>query len=185
MESNDPRPDEAASLLAGADAAQADWVASLTLPSLFYASIGLAITAQIATAAVGIAQNDTQGLYVVATGLLAFALVAGVQLVRFRRIDGVWLATFASRVVLGSASVASTVYMLAFGAATWAAFEHQWGWLGLGATVGGLAYALSAQRWWRHYRDDPAAHAQGASVGSMIVVVAVAVVGLVLLLVGR
>ncbi len=76
-----------------------------------------------------------------AGGLAVFAAVAGVQLARFRRLNGVWLGGFASRVVLGTATAASVSYAVALAAAIWAAYGDRWGLVALWSAVG---KALSA-----------------------------------------
>ena len=93
----------------------------------------------------------------------SFAAVAGIQLARFRRLNGVWLGGFASRVVLGTATAASVSYAVALGAAIWAAYADRWWLVALWSAVGGAAYALSGSRWMQTYRGDPAAHARGES----------------------
>ena len=80
-------------------------------------------------------------------GLAVFAAVAGVQLARFRRVNGVWLGGFASRVVLGTGTAASVSYAAALAAAIWAAFGDHWWLVALWSAVGGAAYALSGRRW--------------------------------------
>jgi hypothetical protein len=111
-------------------------------------------------------------------------LVAAVQLVRFRRLNGVWVGGLASRVVFGSDPTASTVHLLAMGAAIWAAFEDRWWLVGLCAIAGGIGYALAGVRWMRSYRGDPAAHSRGESALLLIALVVVLFAGAVLLLVG-
>ena len=107
-----------------------------------------------------------------------FAAVAGVQLARFRRLNGVWLGGFASRVVLGTATAASVSYPIALGAAIWAAYGERWWLVALWSLVGGAAYALSGRRWMHTYRRDPAAHARGESLAWLTLVTAAAVGGL-------
>ncbi len=110
-----------------------------------------------------------------------FAAVAGVQLVRFRRVNGVWLGGFASRVVLGTATAALVSEAVALGAAIWAAYGDRWWLVALWSAVGGAAYALSGRRWMQRYRSDPAAHARGESLAWLALVTAAAIGGLVLL----
>ena len=80
----------------------------------------------------------------VVAGVAVFAAVAGVQLARFRRLNGVWLGGFTSRVVLGTATAASVSYAVALGAAIWAAYGERWWLVALWSSVGGAA--LRAQR---------------------------------------
>src|SRR5262249_22057853 len=80
----------------------------------FFTSLAAGIAVQVATAAIGIRE---QALWVVALGIAVLAGVVGVQSWRFRQINGVWLGGFASRVVLGTGTLASVSYAAAFGAA--------------------------------------------------------------------
>src|SRR5690242_21868232 len=95
-----------------------------------------------------------------------------VQLARFRRLNGVRLGGFVSRVVLGSATGASVSYPLALGAAIWAAYGGRWWLVALWSSVGGAAYALSGRWWMRAYRGDPAVHARGESLAWLALVTA-------------
>jgi hypothetical protein len=155
-----PTPSEAAAALLGAASARDQLSRRLKLPSWFHISIGLAITGQIATLAVGVSDQSSAGIALAVAGLVPFLFVAGVQLVRFRRLNGVWVSGLASRVVLGGDSAASSVYVLAMGAAIWAGFGDRWRLVGLCAIAGGVGYALCGSRWLRSYRDDPAAHSR-------------------------
>ena len=116
-----------------------------------------------------------------AAGLAVFAAVAGVQLSRFRRVNGVWLGGFASRVVLGTATAASLSYALALGAAIWAAFDERWWLVALWSVLGGAAYALSGGRWMRTLPCRPGRHARGESFAWLALVVAAAIGGLAML----
>src|SRR6185312_7851237 len=107
---------------------------------------------QIATTAAGLGDGNGVAL---AAGLALFAVVAGVQLARFRRLNGVWLGGFASRVVLGTGTAASVSYALALAAAIWAATGAHWWLVALWSAAGGAAYALSGRRWMRTYRATP------------------------------
>ena len=180
-----PGPEEAASLLAATDKSVAEWAGTLRLPALFHTGIGAAIALQIATAAYGIAVDSTRARVALAAGLLVFAATAVVQLLRFRALNGVWVSGLASRVVLGTGNASSTAYLLAFGAAVWAAFADRWWLVGLSAVVGGAAYTLGARRWWRQYQGDPSAHSRSASLAFTAGAVVVALAGLVLLLVEK
>ncbi len=145
----------------------------MTTPSWFYTSIGLAIVIQTATLAVGVALQSVAGIGLAVAGLIPFALVAWLQLARFRRVNGVWISGIASRVVFGGGAAASTLHFLALGIALWAAFEERWWLVGVCAIAGGVAYALCGALWMRSYRADPAANSRGESI---VVVVAVIVV---------
>src|SRR5919199_706708 len=112
MESTPRRPtaEEASAALAAAEATRATLADRIATPSWFFVSMGVAIATQIATVAVGL--GDERALdagevgtpWLVAAGVAVFAVVAGIQLARFRRLNGVWLGGFASRVVLGTAT---------------------------------------------------------------------------------
>lgn len=184
MESKTPRPTaaEASVALLDAEAARARLADGIVTPSWCFASMGVAIAVQIATTAAGLAAGLP---WLIAAGLAAFAVVAAVQLLRFRQVNGVWLGGFASRVVLGTATVASASYTVALAAAIWAAFADLWWLVALWSAVGGVAYALSGGRWMRAYRARPAVHATGESAAWLALLAAVAVAGLVLLLINR
>lgn len=183
-----PTPDEATAALADAEASQALLVHDLVLPPQFLTWIGAAITIQIATFAVGLTGLNgvtrASGWLVVA-GLAGLVTVAGGQLARFRRLNGVWLGGLASRVVGGTSLAASVSYAAALAGATWAAMVGQWWLVPVCAPAGGLAYALSGNRWLRTYRADPATHARGESAGWIAVLGVLAFSGMVLLVVQR
>jgi len=184
-----PTPEDAAAALAEAEISRTKLAGGLGLPSFFYSSIGGAVAVQIATAAVGLdnhgyAQTVWARLLLIA-GIVIFALVAGIQLARFRRLNGVWIGGLASRVVLGTGLAASTSYVLALSAALWASFAGLWWLVAVCSGAGGLAYALSGRRWLRIYRGDPATHARGESAGWLVVISTLALAGLVLLVIGH
>jgi hypothetical protein len=191
MESTPPRPtlSEASAALRDAEAARATLADRIVTPSWFFASMGVAIAVQIATFAVGLHDANevahlrlrANGPWLIVVGLAVFAAVAGVQLWRFRRLNGVWVGGFASRVVLGNGVAASVSYIAALAGAIWAAYGDHWWLVGLWSVVGGGAYALSGRRWMRRYRADPAAHARGESFAWLILLAAAAIGGLALL----
>ena len=180
-----PTPDEAAAALLDAGSARDQLAHRLTLPSWFYTSICLVVVIQIATLAVGVADQTSAGIGLAVAGLVPFVLVAVVQLVRFRRLNGVWVGGLASRVVFGGDAAASTVHFLAMGAAIWAAFEERWWLVGLCAIAGGAGYALCGVRWMRSYRGDPAAHSRGESALLLVILVVPVLAGAVLLVGAR
>lgn len=185
MESSPTTPDQAALALEAAQASRDDLAGRLELPSAFFTSVGAAIALQIASAAVGISAQDARGMLLVVAGAAVFALTAALQLARFRRDNGVWLAGLAGWAVLGTTITASTVYAIAFGAAVWAAFSGAW-WLVLVASaLGGVGYGLCGRRWMRTYRGDPEAHGRPGSRAWLALVVLVAVAGLVTLVIRR
>src|SRR3954464_11578442 len=186
MESKPHRPtaEEASAALLDAEATRATLADRIATPSWFFVSMGVAIAVQIATVAVGLGDKpaldagEVRGPWLVAAGVAVFAAVAGVQLARFRRLNGVWLGGFVSRVVLGTATAASVFYPVALGAAIWAAYGERWGLVALWSLVGGAAYALSGRRWMHTYRGDPAAHARGESIALLALVTLAALGGL-------
>jgi hypothetical protein len=163
MESSDgsPTPEEAAVALAEVEASRTMVARGVVLPPFFDAAIGAAITVQIATTALGLADIGRWAGWLLPAGVVVFVLVAGIELARFRRVNGVWLGGFAGRVVDGTAAAAATSYVLSLGAAGWAAFAQAWWLVAFCAAAGGMAYACSGRRWLRAYRAAPAAHGRG------------------------
>jgi hypothetical protein len=184
MESSE-HPTDAASALADAEAARHRMAETLALPSYFHSSIGAAIAVQIATTAAAFGLDDGPAALLLAAGLIVFALVAAGQLARFRRLNGVWLGGLASRVVLGTATLTSTLYAVALAAAAWAATAHQWWLVALAAAYGGTGYAWCGRRWWDSYRADPARRRRDDSRAVVLVLPVLAAAGLVALLVAR
>lgn len=184
MESSSERPtrDEAAAALAAAEASRAALAERIVIPPWLFGSLGAAIAVQIASTAVGLGDGPA---WVLVAGLAVFAAIGGAQLVRFRRVNGLWLGGFASRVVLGTGTVASVSYGLALGAALWAALDGRW-WLVAVAAVGeGVVYALAGRRWVRSYRAEPGTHGRGESAAWLALVAVAALAGLALLVAGR
>jgi len=184
MESNyTTDSDAAATALGAAEASKARLVGQLVLPSAFFTSIGAAIAVQIASAAAGISTQDLRGLLLAIAGMLIFALTASIQLARFRRANGVWLAGLMSRVVLGGSATGSAIYVAALGAALWAAFSAAWWLTAFAAAGGGLGYALAGSTWLGAYRSDPAEHGRPGSrlwLGIFAIVALAGMVALVL-----
>jgi hypothetical protein len=177
-----PTPDEASLALAGALGARRRLTDSLVLPSYFFSSLGIVIAAQIATSAVGLTSQDLWGWFVVIAGWTALAVVAGLQLARFRRLNGVRVGGLAHRVVLGTSHAAAVSYGAALAAGIWSALEGAT-WLVLCSSMaGGAAYAWSGRRWWQAYRGDPAGHGRRQSVVYLACASVLAVVGAVALL---
>jgi hypothetical protein len=182
MESTPNRPTaaEASAALTDADASRAGLADRIETPSWFFTSMAAAIAVQIGTAAYGVGAG---ALWVLIAGAVVFLAVAGVQLARFRALNGVWLGGFASRVVFGSGNGASASYAISAAAAIWAGFEQLWWLVALWACIGGAAYALAGRRWLRTYRADPAAHGRGESAVWLAGLVATALAALALLLI--
>ena len=176
---------EASAALNDAEASRAMLARRISTPSWFFTSIGAAIAVQIATTSVGLADPSPPRLAALAAGIVALFAVAGVQLTRFRQLNGVWLGGFLSRVVLGTGTLASISYALSFGAAIWAALGDHWWLVSTWSIVGGVAYALSGRRWLRVYRAEPARHAQAESLAWLALITVAALASLVLLLIYR
>jgi hypothetical protein len=176
-----PSAEDASRALQDAEAARDQLAAAVALPTLFFPSIAAAVAVQIFTTALGVAGQSTATFVTLGLGLLVFAVVAAVQLVRLRRLNGVRVGGIASRVVFGSASTASTVHVLAMAAAIGAAFVDAWWLVALFAVAGGIGYAVSGARWMRAYRDAPDRHSRAES-GLLLAAIALpAVAGVVLL----
>ena len=187
MESNETQltAKEASTALREAEASRTTLAQRIATPSWFFTSIGAAITMQIATTAVRLAAPSTATLAALVIGIVVLAAVAGVQLARFRRLNGVHVQGFLSRVVLGTGALASASYALAIVAATWAAFDEHWWLVAIWSAIGGTSYALSGRRWLRVYRAEPARHAQAESAAYLAVLSAAALAGLAVLLLYR
>ena len=185
MESNPVQqdPDDPRSVLAVAEQARERLATGLRLPSGLHPALAAAVAVQVGTAAYGIAAQTVAGLVVALAGVAVFLGVAALMLHQFRRINGVRVDGLASQIVLGTGATATSVYVFAFGAATWAAFGSRWWLVAAAAVAGGVGYAFGALRWWRAYQGDPAAHAGGASPRVLAALAVIACVGLVTLLV--
>jgi hypothetical protein len=181
MERARPTAAAAADALSEAEASRTTLAHAIATPSWCFTSLGAAVAVQIGLTAAGFADG---ALLPVLAGLAVFAVVAGVQLARFRRRNGVWLGGFASRVVLGTAMPASIAYGIALAAALWAASGEHWGLVALWSAAGGTAYALGGRRWLRAYRAEPAAHGRGESAAWLALVAVAALGGAVLLVAG-
>jgi hypothetical protein len=179
MESK-PTAAEASAALRDAESSRAALARGIATPSWLFSSIGAVIAVQIAGTAVGFGIGSP---WLVIAAQVPFAAAAGVQLPRFRRLNGVWLGGFASRVVLGTGMFASVSYAAALGAAIWAAYGSRWWLVGLCALAGGGAYAFSGRRWMRTYRTEPAVHGRGESAAWLAALVLTALAGVALLLI--
>lgn len=172
-------------MLTAADQSRRRLADSLQLPVWLHVVLAVGVTAQVGTAAYGIAAQTAVGLGIVLVGLAVFGLVATFVLSWFRRINGARVDGLANQVLLGGGTLTSLLYLGSLVAATWAAFESVWWLVLLAAMTGGVGYALGTRRWWKLYRHDPAAHTAGASPRLLVGLGVLAVLGLaVLLLVG-
>jgi hypothetical protein len=185
MESNARQqdPDDPGSVLAVADQSRRRLAAGLRLPTGLLVGLAAAVAVQIGTAAYGVADHGDGGLAVALAGVAVFLGVAAALLSWFRRVNGVRVDGLASQVVLGTGATSTSVYVCAFGAATWAAFESRWWLVGVAAALGGVGYAGGALRWWHSYRRDPAGHAGGVSPRMLAALAVLAGLGLVALMV--
>src|SRR4051794_15442349 len=99
-----PSPADASAALLDAAAAREHLAAAIVLPSFFFTSLAIAVAVQIMTTALGVTVHTTPAGVALGAGLVGFCVVAAVQLVRFRRLNGVWVGGIASRIVFGSAT---------------------------------------------------------------------------------
>jgi hypothetical protein len=178
-------PSDPAAELAAAEVARQRLAGALRLPSWFHVSLGVAVALQIGSAAYGLGDPSGAGLLALVAGCLLFAVVAWVQVVRFRRLNGVRVNGLVSRAVLGTSTWSSLAEAGGIGAAFWAALEDQPWLAALAALAGGAGYGLSAHLWWRRYQADPAGHARAESGATLLAYGVLAVGGLVLLVVLR
>lgn len=169
--------------MAVAEDARRRLTVGLRLPVGVYPIFATAVTVQIGAAAYGIAVQTVAGLAIVLAGLTVFLGVAALTLFGFRRINGVRVDGLASHIVLAAGASASVVYLGAFAAGVWAAFESLWWLVALAAASGGIGCALGVRRWWHSYRLDPATHAGGASPRLLGALAVLACVGFATLLV--
>ena len=185
MENSPPEqsPDDPRSVLAGADQARQRLATSLRLPAGLHPVLATAVALQVGTAAYGVATQTATGLAVALAGVAVALGVAAVLLIHFRRINGVRVDGLSSQIVLGAGATATISYVVAFGVATWAAFESHWWLVAAAAVAGGVGYAFGALRWWHAYQYDPAAHAGGVSPRVLAALAVCACLGLVALLV--
>jgi hypothetical protein len=177
-----PTRDEATAALTQAEWTRARFADDIVLPSWFSASIAAAISVQIATTALGLSNRTP---WLIALGVSVFAIVGVLQLLRFRRLNGVWLGGLAGRVVLGGGSVTSLSYAAALAAAVWAAFGARWWLMAVASLLGGAGYALAGSHWMRAYRGAPHEYGRGESAAWLTVVSVVAIAGMVVLVLGR
>lgn len=179
-----PTPEDASAALRNATEARQHLAEAIVLPTFFFSSIAVAVAVQILTTAIGVAVQSATANAVLVTGLIAFCVVAGLQLLRFRRVNGVWVGGIASRVVFGSAKGATTAHMLAMAAAIGAALAEVWWLVALCAIAGGIAYSVSGGRWMQAYRGAPDRYSRAES-GLLLVALALPVIGGLVLLVAQ
>ena len=121
-----------------------DSAAGLRLPTGLYPALAAAVAVQVGTAAYGIANHAAAGLAVALAGVAVFLGVAAFTLYQFRRINGVRVDGLASQIVLGAGAMSTSVYVVAFGSAAWAALESRWWLVAAAAVAGGVGYAFGA-----------------------------------------
>ena len=185
MESNlaQQNPDDPRSELAAADEARQRLAAGLQLSGGLHPALAAAVAVQVGAGAYGIAAQTAAGIAVALAGVAVLMGVAGLLLYHFRRINGVRVDGLSSQIVLGTGGTSTSIYMVGFGAATWAAFESRWWLVAAAAVAAGVGYSFGTLRWWHAYRHDPAAHAGGASPRVFAALAVVACLGLVALLI--
>jgi hypothetical protein len=166
--------------LDSADSARSRLAASLTTPAWFFTSLAAAIAVHLSLTAVGLAEGEPQ---VIVVGAGVFIVAAAVQVWMLRRRTGVWVGGFVSRVVLGSAHLSGLSYAVGLATSIWAAYAGWWWLVATCAVAAGVAYAWAGRRWLARYHAAPAEHARAESVGEVAVLAAIALGGLVLLLV--
>lgn len=179
---DDPTPAEALGILADAEASRSALANRVALPPLLLPILGLTIAVQIASVSVVWLSG---GYWFAVAGAALYLAVALLQLRRFRRLNGVTVGGFASRVVGGTATEATMSYLLALAGAMWAGFAGVWWLVPVCALAGGVGFAVSGARWVRTYRSDPAEHARGESVAFLLVLGVLAACGVVLLFLNR
>lgn len=172
--------------LGDAERARDEMAASVVLPRGHDVAIGAAVAIQIATTAVVPFTDEAWARWALLVGgVVLFGVVAGLLLWRFSRVNGVRVSGFASRVVGGTAVMASLGYAVSMAVAFAAAARELWWLTGLAALAGGVVYVLSGRRWLRAYRRDPARRGAGESALWLALLVLAAVAGLVLLVLER
>ncbi|ADB49028.1 hypothetical protein [Conexibacter woesei] len=119
-------------------------------------------------------------------GVAVFCLAAGMQLLRFRQRNGVWLGGFLHQATLGFTWEASVGYGAMFTAAVVAANAGSWWLVGIFAGCGGIVWSACSVRWMRRYRagSTPASAAAGAR-ATVALSIGLAVLAAALLIVGR
>jgi hypothetical protein len=176
-------PGDPRSELAVADQARRRLAAGLRLPTGLHPVLAAAVAVQVGAAAYGVAAQTTAGLAVALAGLAVLMGVAALLLSQFRRINGVRVDGLSSQIVLGTGGTSTLIYLIGFGAATWAAFESRWWLVAAAAVTAGLSYAFGTLQWWHAYRHDPSTHAGGASPRVFAVLAVIACLGLLALLI--
>ncbi|MBF4764756.1 hypothetical protein ISU07_16610 [Nocardioides islandensis] len=177
--------DDELTALRDAERARDQLAADLVVPPRFDEAIGAAVAFQIATSVVALTVDQTWARSLLPVGVVAFGVVAALQVLRFRRLNGVRVRGFVSRVILGSATTASFGYAVALVSAYVAALRDLWWLVGLAAVAGGVVYVLSGRRWLRAYRREPDRLGPGESALWLALVVVFAVAALVLLVLQR
>lgn len=174
-----------AEALRDAERARDEWAQDVVLPRGHDLAIGAAVAVQVATTAIGLSVDATWALWALAGGLALFGVVAAVQLWRFTRLNGVRVRGFAAKVVFGTATTASFAEAVSLVVAYAAAVRDLWWLVGVAAVAGGVVYVLSGRRWLRSYRQEPAGAGAAEPALWLALAAALAVAGLVLLVLER
>jgi hypothetical protein len=189
MESISPSmdPSDAGAQLAAAKALRSRLTEGLRLPPWFHSSIGAAAAIQMASAAVVVARPSFGliGFLGLVGGVVVFLGVAAVQLLRFRRLNGVWVRGLGSQAVLGMGNVSSAVYGFALAGSLYGGLAGHWWLTALAAVAGGAGYALNGRRWWAAYLRNPAKNTDGPPALYAAGCFVLAFAGLAVLVMGR
>jgi hypothetical protein len=177
-------PETAAAALRASEQARTSLAESLVVPKGHDVVIGTAVAVQILTMAIGLFVEEAWARGLLGAGLVVFGVAAVVEVRRFRRVNGVRLDGFVSRVVLGGDAWASSTYAASAVLAFLAASDDRWWLVAVFSLVGGALYVLSGRRWMRRYRTSPQGWAGKESPLLLVVTVVLAVVGLAALAAG-
>ncbi|MEH3054521.1 MAG: hypothetical protein PGN13_11035 [Patulibacter minatonensis] len=181
MESSHPTQSEAHAALDAAARAQRRLVSGLPLPAAFSAWVGGAIAVHVATVGVAVAHDTWPARIALVLGLVQLLAIGWWQALAFRRRHGVWIAGLVDSAVLGVDLLASTVYAAAVVSAWLAAARGLWLGVAAAAMAGGAGYALAGRRWYARYVADPERYGRGLAPAVNLAIAAVALVGLLVL----
>lgn len=176
---------DAAAQLAAAERVRETFATRLRLPAGFHVILGTATAALIASIAFGATSPGTKtGGVISFVGVAVFLGAAAYLAWRFRAVNGARVDGLFSHAICGSTRAASLAFGVPMTAATWAAIADLTWVAVLVSAVGGIAYAVCAERWWAAYRRDPVGHTDpGSSRALTVVLVLVALGGIVLVMV--
>jgi hypothetical protein len=179
--------DDVAAQLAAADRVREAFATELRLPTGFHVLLGIATAVLTGSVALNADNPSTGGgAWGNIVGIAVFLATAGYLVTRFRAINGAHVGGLLVRAIFGSTWEATVAFCLPLALATWSAIAGL-AWLAvLLSVLGGVAYAVCAQRWWAAYRRDPVGHTEGESTLFLtLALVAVALGGILLVVVSR